>query len=284
MKLNYQKLTVFNFQVSYYAFRIFTLFWVYQQYQTFDQLAKRPGILYTPVTDFQLLFQPEFPSKFYFVALCILLVINIVWSIFKPNYISNILLFLTTALISLPIAGYVGLGHHNHLLILFYFLSILLIPSKLNSTDYKLIQSFNFGLLATYSAAGLWKILTIFRDWITNNPKISWVDSDAAKMNSLVNYYMIDSSIPVWMERIYENSTLWILLTLLGIILQAFCFLGAFNRKYLTFTVAFLFLFHMYTCYFVLADWRIMKFGTVLVFFPYHYFYTAIKKRFPQFG
>lgn len=284
MKLDYKKLTVFNFQVTYYVMRFFTFFWLLQQYQIFTRNAERPLIFYSPITDFQKLLQPEFPSKLYFLALCFILAINLIWSILKPNYICNILIFLTIALINLPIGGYLGLGHHNHVFILFYLLTIFLLPNKLVSNDYKLVQYMNFGLLVTYSVAGLWKVLSMVRDSVTQNPEISWLEPNAAKMNSLVNYYMIDSPIPNWMEILYQNSTLWILITVFGILMQTFCFLGAYSRKYLTLTMLFLFTFHMYTNYFVLADWKIMKYGIVLLFFPYHYFYSFIKKRFPNFG
>lgn len=284
MKLGYQKLTVFNYQITYYVFRIFTLFWVVEQYQFFKINSERPQLFYNPATDFQKYLQSEFPSSLYFIALCIILVVNLLWSIFKPNYISSVLIFLTTALINLPINGYFGLSHTNHVLILFYFLTIFLLPNKLVTTDYKLVQYVNFGLLATYSAAGLWKAFSMARDTLTKNPDISWLEPDAARINSEVNFYMIDLPLPIWMQQLYSNTEFWVVLTVIGILFQTLCVLGAFNRKYLTFTLIFLFTFHFYTKIFVIADLKIMKYGIVLMFFPYHYFYGLIKKRFPNFG
>src|SRR5690606_16339741 len=138
-------------------------------------------------------------------------------------YIINIILFITVALISLPIVGYAGLSHTNHILILFYFFSIFLLPKELIERDYKYVQYIYLGILTTYSAAGFWKIAFIVKKFITNESTISWLDLNAAKINSIYNYYIIDEYIPKWMSILYRYSELWTVATIIVILLQTLC-------------------------------------------------------------
>lgn len=278
--MTYPKLTVFNFKISYYLFRIFTLFWLCEEISFYHKYSQRPAELYLPTVWFQNLFLPVFPTPLFYYSTIALTVFLLIFSLFRFSIFINIFLFLLVAYISLPVVSYRGLSHTNHVLILSYFFSIFLNPKKLQSVDYKYIQIYYLGLLSTYSLAGFWKLLSSTKDLLTSNPEISWFETNAAKYNSLLNYFVVDKNLPEWMSNIYEYQNLWIVLTVGAIILQTLCFLGAFNRKYLTFFLVFLLIFHFYTLYFVIADLRIMKYGLIVLFFPYHYFYPQIQKRF----
>ncbi|MGA9211811.1 hypothetical protein [Kaistella sp.] len=278
--MTYPKLTVFNFKVSYYLFRIFTLFWLFEQVNFFKIFAKRPSDLYEPTIWLQKIVMPVFPSDFLYYSVVFVTVLMLVYSLFRFSVLVNISLFFLVAYISLPVIAYRGVGHHNHVLILSYFFSIFLNPKKLEDEDYKYVQIYYLGLLITYSLAGFWKLVSIARDWITANPETSWFETNAAKYNSMLNYFIVDEKLPQWMFKMYEYENLWIVITIIGIVLQALCFLGAFSRKYLTFCLVFLVAFHFYNVYFVLADWRSMKYGLIVLFFPYHYFYPWIRKAF----
>lgn len=278
--MDYKKLTVFNYQISYYFVRIFTFFWLWEQICFFNIYQQRALEFYNPKLGLQKVVFPEFPSVFYFGTLCVLLGFSLLWSLFKQSYWLNIAIFVLIFFINLPIAGYNGLGHHSHILILFYLFTIFLLPKEMVVADYKYVQYLYLGILITYSLAGIWKFLSIAKDIYTNNPEISWIEKSAAKFNSLYNYYIIDQPLPNWMTQLYEYENLWIVVTFLGILFQALCFLGAFNRKYLTFTMLYIVSFHYYTKYFVLADWKSVIIGVVFIFFPYHIFYNFIKRNF----
>lgn len=278
--MTYPKLTVFNFKVSYFLFRIFTVFWLFEQVQFFNRFAKRAHELYEPTVWFQKIVMPVFPLDLLYYLVVFLTAALLIFSLFRFSVLINILLFFLVAYISLPVVAYRGVSHTNHVLILSYFFSIFLNPRKLEDQDYKYVQIYYLGLLITYSLAGFWKLVSATKDLVTANPEISWFETNAAKYNTMLNYMIVDEKTPLWMLKVYEYENLWIALTIIGIVLQTLCFLGAFSRKYLTFCLLFLLTFHFYTVYFVIADLRIMKYGLIVLFFPYHYFYTWIHKTF----
>ena len=278
--MTYPKLTVFNFKVSYYLFRIFTLLWLHEQVQFFNRFTKRAHELYEPTVWFQKIVMPVFPSDLLYYFVVFLTAGLLIFSLFRFSVLINILLFFLVAYISLPVVAYRGVSHTNHILILSYFFSVFLNPRKLEDQDYKYVQIYYLGLLITYSLAGFWKLVSATKDLVTANPEISWFETNAAKYNTMLNYMIVDEKTPLWMLKVYEYENLWIAVTIIGIVLQTLCFLGAFSRKYLTFCLLFLLTFHFYTVYFVIADLRIMKYGLIVLFFPYHYFYSWIHKTF----
>lgn len=279
MNLDYRKLTVFNYQMAYYFFRIFTFVWLWDQVQLYKIRAARPAEFYAPKVWIEKLIFPEFPSPVYFGFFCVVLVLSLLWSLLKPTYIANFLIFLSVAVINLPISGYISMSHTNHVLILFYFFSIFLLPTGLKESDYRYVQYIYLGLLGTYSLAGFWKLGSVAKHIVKGAPEVSWMDPNAAWYNTLWNYYTVDVPVPEWMVQLYQFPHIWVIVTLTGIVFQFLCFLGAFSRKYLTFTLMFLLVFHYYTKYFVLADLYIMKIGLIFLFFPYHWFYRGLRSR-----
>ncbi len=278
--MTYPQLTVFNYKITYYLFRVFTVFWMVEQLLIFNKTSKRATELYEPSVWLQKLIMPSFPSNDLYYSLLAVTLILLIYTLFKFSILINVLLFILVSIISLPIVAYHGVSHTNHLLILAYFFSIFLNPKTLRDADYKYVQLFYLGLLSTYSLAGLWKILSAVKDFITRNPDVSWFEINAAKYNTMLNYMMVDRKTPEWILNLYEFENLWVVITILGITFQTLSFLGAFNRKYLTFTLIFLIIFHFYTVYFVIADLKIMKYGLIVLFFPYHYFQQWIERKF----
>lgn len=270
--MKYSQLTVFNYKIAYYAIRIFGLYWLVAQYLKFTELKGRSKEIYEPAFWLQKIMFPEFPSTVLFVSLLIGCGIGLIASLFKPTYLLNILIFLLIAVINLPVAANFGVRHNNHLVILGFFLSIFLLPKNLSEKDYKLVQYFNLGLLATYSLAGLGKFLGTAKNMIKHTDKLLWPNKNAAKLNSYDNYWMADMAIPSWMKQIYAYENFWVVLTVFGITLQLLCFLGAFNRKLLTFFMVFIAIFHVYNLEFVLADSTNTIFFIIAAFFPYHLF------------
>ncbi|QBO56945.1 hypothetical protein [Chryseobacterium salivictor] len=277
--MDYKKLTVFNYQIAYYAFRLFTLYWIWEQICCYKIYSQRLPEFYNPKVWIQLMMFPSFPSAFYFGGLCLLLCLFLIWSLFQQKYWINILIFVFIFLVNLPIAGYHGMGHHSHIVVLFYFFSMFLLPKELNESDYKFVQYLNLGILITYSLAGMYKFISMTKDIVSGSPDLSWYERNAARINTEYNYYIIDRMLPQWMIDFYEYENLWIVLTLLGILFQTTCFLGAFNRKFLTFAMVFIVSFHLYTKFFVFADWKSTIYGVVFMFLPYHWFYTFLTNK-----
>ncbi|MBK1895261.1 hypothetical protein [Chryseobacterium paridis] len=278
--MNYPQLTVFNYKVSYYVLRLFGLYWLIEQYLTFIKLKGRPAVIYEPAFRLEKLMFPEFPSTFVFAGLLIACAALLIITLFKPSYILNALIFLLVAIINLPISANFGVHHDGHTIILGFFLTIFLLPKNLEDKDYKLIQYFYLGILMTYSLAGMGKILGTIKNVVKNTDKLTWLDKDAAKLNTYDNYWMADVDIPAVFKSIYAYDNFWVILTVIGILTQFLCFLGAFNRKLLTFFLIFLYIFHVYTAMFVLADFENANYFLIVIFFPYHLLQPLFKKKY----
>lgn len=278
--MNYAQLTVFNFKVSYYMMRIFGLYWLVTQFLKFSILKSRPTELNEPVFLLQKIIFPEYPETWMFATLVLTCGALFIWTFLRPSYILNVIIFLLTVLVSLPISANYGVHHDNHLMILGFFLSIFLLPKTLESKDYKLIQYFYLGLLMTYTMAGMWKIMGTLKNLIKQTDKVIWIEKNAAKLNTYDNYYRADEIIPEWIMNLYAYENLWVAVTVLGIIMQFLCFIGAFNRKLLTFFMIFLYIFHLYTMKFVLADFEGANYFILVALFPYHIFAPLLKDDF----
>jgi hypothetical protein len=268
--MNYPQLTVFNYKTVYYVLRVFSLYWLGVQFLKFIELENRPKEIYDPVFGFEKMIFPEFPGIFMATGLIVACGAFIIASVFKPSYVFNIMIFLLMAVINLPLSANFGVHHDNHVIILVYFLSIFLLPKNLEDKDYKLVQYFYLGVLMTYTLAGMGKFLGTAKNIIKHTPKLTWLDKNAAKLNTYDNYWAADMAIPDWMKEIYAYENFWVVLTVVGIGLQFLCFLGAFNRKLLTFFMLFLYIFHTYTAKFVLADFENTNYLLLVIFFPYH--------------
>ncbi|REC46734.1 hypothetical protein [Chryseobacterium pennipullorum] len=270
--MKYPQLTVYNYKIAYYAIRIFGLYWLIAQYYRFLQLKSRPKELFEPVFWLEKIIFPELPDTGVFVGMLVACGIALMASLLKPSYVLNILIFLLITLINLPISANFGVRHTHHLIILGFFLSIFLLPKDLEEKDYKLVQYFYLGLLVTYSMAGMSKFLGTAKNLIKNTDKLLWINKGAAKMNTYDNYYMADMEVPGWIKDLYAYDNLWVVLTVVGISLQLLCFLGAFNRKLLTFFMLFIVIFHLYTYEFVVADALDLIPFVIAALFPYHIF------------
>ncbi|WP_345990491.1 hypothetical protein AAEU33_00780 [Chryseobacterium sp. Chry.R1] len=278
--MNYPQITVFNYKVAYYMVRFFGLYWLVAQYLEFIRLKERPAAIYEPVFQLEKLIFPEFPGTFVFAGLLIVCAALLIITVFRSSYLLNFFIFLLVAIINLPIAANFGVHHDGHIIVLGFFLSIFLLPKELEDKDYKLVQYFYLGILMTYTLAGMSKILGTVKNLIKNTDKLTWVSKDAAKLNTYDNYWMADMQIPPVFKSIYAYDHIWIVITVLGILMQFLCFLGGFNRKLLTFFLIFLYIFHVYTAIFVLAEFENANYFLIVIFFPYHLLRPLFRKKY----
>lgn len=277
--MKYKALTVFNYKVAYYAMRIFGLYWLLMQYIDFKRISQWPKEIYEPFLPIQRIIFPEYPSEILYISILLICAVLLIITVFKQNYFLNFLIFLLIAVINFPISLNFSVGHNNHLIIIGFFMAIFLLPKNLNTeNDFKWVQYFYLGILTTYSLAGISKFVGVAKNLILDTGKITWIDKNAAQINTLDNYWMADIKVPDWILNLYAYENFWVLVTCFGIIVQASCFLGAFNRKFLTFIMVFLYIFHWYTDFFILADFKDAKNFVLIALFPYHIFYPLYMK------
>ncbi|WP_294199766.1 hypothetical protein [uncultured Chryseobacterium sp.] len=277
--MNEKQLTVFNYRIAYYAMRIFGVYWLLRQYLEYRRISLWPKEIYEPFLNIQRFIFSEYPSSFLYNTLLLLCAILLIITLFRQSVLLNLGIFLLMAVINFPISLNFSVGHNNHLVLIGYFMAIFLLPEKMKQEkDYRWVQYFYLGILTTYSLAGLSKFLGIAKNVIKHSGKLTWLDKNAAKINTLDNYWMADVKVPEWIIHIYQYENVWVVMTIVAIIIQASSFLGAFSRKYLTFVMVFLYIFHVYTDFFVLADFRDAKNFVLIALFPYHIFYPWISR------
>lgn len=277
--MNYKQLTIINYRIAYYAMRIFGIYWLLRQYLEYRRISRWPREIYEPFLSIQKFIFSEYPSPFLYITLLLLCAALLIITWFRQSVLLNLGIFLLMAVINFPIALNFSIGHNNHLIVIGYFMAIFLLPDKMKQEkDYQWVQYFYLGILTTYSLAGLSKFLGIAKNVIKHSGKLTWLDKNAAKINTLDNYWIADVKVPEWIIHLYQYENLWVVMTVVAIIIQASSFLGAFSRKYLTFIMVFLYVFHLYTDIFVLADFRDAKNFVLVALFPYHIFYPWIRK------
>ncbi|WP_294317244.1 hypothetical protein [uncultured Chryseobacterium sp.] len=277
--MNEKQLTVFNYKIAYYAMRIFGVYWLLRQYLEYRRISLWPKEIYEPFLNIQRFIFSEYPSSFLYNTLLLLCAILLIITWFRQSVLLNLGIFLLMAVINFPISLNFSVGHNNHLVLIGYFMAICLLPEKMKQEkDYRWVQYFYLGILTTYSLAGLSKFLGIAKNVIKHSGKLTWLDKNAAKINTLDNYWMADVKVPEWIIHIYQYENVWVVMTIVAIIIQASSFLGAFSRKYLTFVMVFLYIFHVYTDFFVLADFRDAKNFVLISLFPYHIIYPWISR------
>lgn len=277
--MNYRQLTVFNYKITYYAMRVFGLYWLFRQYLDYRRISRWPKEIYEPFLSVQKLVFPEYPGPFLYGALLLVCASLLIITWFRQSVLLNFCIFLLIAVINFPISLNFSIGHNNHLVIIGYFMAIFLLPGKMTKEqDYRWVQYFYLGILATYSLAGLSKFLGIAKNVVKHTGRMTWLDPGAAKINTLDNYWMADVRVPEWMIHLYDHEHAWVVITVGAIVVQASSFLGAFSRRYLTLVMVFLYIFHWYTDFFILADFRDAKNFVLISLFPYHVFYPWIAK------
>ena len=111
--MNYKENTVFNFKIFYYLIRIFSIFWLIQNYIKYERVAKRSEEFYRTTYWLQEVFFPVFPSFYYYVGLLLVSLLFITLSLFRPKIIYNIILFfITTPFLNLI---FLGINREYHL-------------------------------------------------------------------------------------------------------------------------------------------------------------------------
>lgn len=204
--MNYSSLTVFNYKVAYYVIRLYSVYFLWNSYFKYKIFLQRPEELYEPVFYLQQLVFPGYPSGSIMLLICFACTILILISLVKESVLINLSIFILLIAVSVIVSVNYGIPHGNHLLLLCFFLSAFLLPSKLKSADYKYVQYFYLGLLLTYSLSGFWKLTAIAKSVALSEEKLSWISTNAAKINTMINYYAINQPVPDWMINIYSHE------------------------------------------------------------------------------
>lgn len=269
------KIVLFDYLIADKLFRVFTIFWIFYVITIYQERSLFPDNLFFPQLWFQKLFLNELPSKLYFFSIATVGILCSVLSIIKKNIIYRLVLCFCLLWLNAFIWSFGSISHSGHLFVLTHLYSVFLVCNK--SIDEKKfaqeINYFQFGILFTYSIAGLWKLLFLVKDFIY--PKMdttTWLDLEAVKTNAIINLLDKDVIISDKMVHIYEIPYIWQIASLGTFFIQLIAVLGVWNRNFLIPIILGLISFHLYNQFFTLTNFYPAIFTLLIVFFPYHLF------------
>lgn len=262
-----------DYKIADKLFSIFTILWCLFQINVYQELITRPESLYSPMVWFQRLFMPTLPSNIYFsVILTTTLFFSLLRFLYPYKITYRIIVFIGVLWLNALKWNYNFFSHVGHLFLLAHFLSLFLTPHSLVGNVKKKVSEiriFQFGILFTYTFAGVWKIGGLTYKILFTN-KMSWLHPQAVELNTIVSLRLNDHRpLPILM-KIYEIPFLWEILTLIIFLTQFFAIIGSFNKKLSAIILFFLVSFHLYNSFFIETDFYVSPIVLMIFFFPFH--------------
>lgn len=271
---------------SYVADRgllIVTLVWLLLQFQEWQRIALRPDALYQARFWLADLMFPTPPSSIVFYLLLIAAGGFVLGAFMRPeSFPIRIATTISILLVSVPEHGYGHVEHTAHLLLLAHLYSTFRPIERpgITSNVETLSRGYSWfllGLLAVYTASGLWKVVDItIRDVI--KPGVTWLEPEAMLATSIAAMRNVDLSFEV--PQIVA-SVAWafpigyILLTLIFVA----SFVAAFRRPLLLIVVPTVVSFHLLNAIvmYVLFIYTIVMVVATLT--PYDFAFPWIRRR-----
>lgn len=266
-----QSAYAFDYRISDKLLRVFTFGWLVWLVWKYQELQRRPAFLAEPKMWLQQLVMPALPEPFLFYSVVVLATCLTAITLWRHYSALRLILWLVLLYLSAVPWLYNALSHTGHLFVLCHFLGIFLHPGG-NRDESDIARGahwYHFGLLATYSLAGLWKFIgLLYRAFFTLD-KPSWLSEDAVKANGLFNYRVFDQEMPDWLFRFFSIPWLWQVLMLFVIAIQLFAVLGALNKRLSYFFASGLIAFHLFNILFYQTFFLAAPILLAIVFFPY---------------
>lgn len=265
-----------DYTISDKIIRWFTILWIFHIVYLYNlRLPFSEKGLFIPLLDFQKIFLPIYPSQIYFYSVVIIGIVMTILSIVRKNLLPRILLLFCILWLNAFKWSFGSISHSGHLLILTHFFSLFLIykPNYDLRSFVAQIKFFQFGILSTYTLAGLWKLIFLIRDsFIPQLETTTWFNSEAVKTNAIINLLSKDYIAESWMEKMYDIPIIWQIAVLIIFFIQLIAILGIVSKKWSYVLVGLLISFHVYNQYFTLTYFYPAIFTLLIVFFPYHLF------------
>lgn len=271
---------------SHYADRgllLLTLGWLGLRIENWIAISQRPDAIYEPKMWLGSLVFPTLPNSAIWYTLAAAVLVCVLISLARPRLLApRIVLTLGVLLLIAPEFGFGHMQHVNHLFLIGHLYSTfrpLGRPKSLEEAELRArgYSWFLLGLLAVYTASGLWKIVDMtIRDVL--KPGVTWLEPEAMLATSIAAMRSVDLTMTV--PRFVE-SVAWIFpigYVLLTIVFAA-SFLGAFRRPLLLIIVPVIAIFHLLNAITLYA----LFISTIVVAFvlmmPYDYVLPTIERK-----
>lgn len=271
---------------SYYADRallLITVPWLVLRYQEWTRIQLRPSAVYEQNFWLGELIFPTLPSTPVYLTLLAAALVLVIACFLKPSRISiRLLLASLLILVSIPPHGFGHIEHTGHLLLLGHVYSTFRPLGKPAEDSELKWHSFGytwflFGLLAVYTASGLWKVVDMtIRDVL--KPGVTWLDPEGMVATSIASMRGVDVSMTI--PRIVESVDWafpigYIILT----IIFTGSFIAAFRRPFLFIILPTVVLFHLLNALVMYVLFIFTIFVALAVLWPYDLSLPGIKKK-----
>ncbi len=265
----------FRFNTAYYygekSLRIFTLVWLLYELYLYSLMVIRPAELYSPMVYFSKLFMPAFPGVAIFAVIWITALLCNIFSLYKSNVWIKALLALTLIWINLIKWGY---GFNAHVGQLFLLMHILLIffpwaqKGENDATLASLTKLFYTGIFATYTFAGIWKVIGLLKYLVLKQALPLWLYPNAMLYNVISLNIGWDVHLgPLY--KVFEFSLLWQVMILFVIFLQTFSVVAVLRPQLIPFWVASLIGMHLFNAWVTQVEFYTSIFALAALFWPF---------------
>jgi hypothetical protein len=259
-----------------------TLAWLVLRYREWTRIELRPPILYEPRVWIGDLVFPVLPDPMIFYALLAVAGALTVVGLARPRwFVARIALAISILLVSAPGAGFGHVEHTAHLLFLAHIYSMFRPLGKPRDADEADSRArgyswFLLGLLAVYTASGLWKVVDLtIRDVL--KPGLTWLDARAMLATSIASMRGVD--LPMVVPQFVER-TAWMFpvgYVALTLIFSA-SFIAAFRRPFLLIVVPTIVLFHILNAVVMYVLFVFTIFVAILVLSPYDLLVPRVRR------
>ena len=269
---------------SHYADRgllLITIAWLVIRVEMWSRINLRPEESYEPLMWLGRLVFPELPHPAVWYGILGFAFAAVVVCLLRPRWlVARIVLTASLLLLITPEYGFGHLEHVNHLFLLAHVYSVfrpLGRPQNIQEAEFRAAGYtwFLLGLLAIYTASGLWKVVDMtIRDVI--KPGVTWLNPDAMLASAVAAMRNVD--LPMILPS-YVEAVAWafpIGYVVLTLIFSA-SFLAAFRRPLLIIVVPVILVFHFLNAVTLYALFLSTIVVASVVLLPYDYLLPTIK-------
>jgi hypothetical protein len=256
--------------------RFFVIGWLFFQLYTYHLTAGRPVILFEPYNWFDRIFMPKFPQIWIWYPIWILTFgLNFLLIFRGENKWARILLGFLILYINCIRWKYEFFSHVGHLLVLYHLLGMFLPRlSKIDAKNSELLDYrkaiiwLNIGIFATYTMAGVWKLIGLVYKLFWHPDHINWLHPLAMKVNSIIGYRDWDENLGI-LDTLYSVLLPWQIAFWLMLFFQSTSIFGAIKQELTPIYALVNILFHLVNAYLIHIEFFVAPLLLLVLYFPY---------------
>ncbi|HTF82045.1 MAG TPA: hypothetical protein VL947_09980 [Cytophagales bacterium] len=258
---------VYDYQVGVRLFYVVTLIWIAHKMVQLEALSLRSPSLIKPVHWYGKLIHvlPWSPYLLYSIAAMAIAVC--IYFIFRQGsniWLQGSLLFIVMTFNTLKLSlGY--MDHVDHLFMLAHVFLLSYNPQHINALY---VKYFQFGLLFTYTIAGLWKCLTLVVKLLFTS-EMTWIHPQALYYQTYLFHEEVQKNMPSWMEAFLSAGFLPTVLVLTTIVIETCAVLALIKYRWLRYYLLWILAFHLFNLVFFGINFQYAALTACCFLFPF---------------